>query len=79
MRFLDSSRLAADHVCPRSRYWGYQACEGGIVPMTQNPDLVFGLIMAQAIEQLRKGLPPWPLLDALDPQSWTLAQGLLAA
>ena len=47
--------------------------------MTQNPDLVFGLIMAQAIEQLRKGLPPWPLLDALDPQSWTLAQGLLAA
>ena len=55
MRYVDSSRVAADWICPKSRYWGYEHEGIGITGIETNPDLAFGLRVAECVDGLRAG------------------------
>jgi hypothetical protein len=76
MRYVDSSRVALDDTCPKARYWGYEYQGRGLEGVEPNPDLAFGLGVANGIEQLRTtGVPPSGITD----DAGILQQGLLQA
>ena len=76
MRYVDSSRVAAEWVCPKSRYWGYEYAEKGLTPVESNPDLSFGLAIAEQVQRLRTNQP---LVNPPGTQEGVLEMGLLLA
>lgn len=54
MRYIDSSRIAADWICPKSRWWGYEFEGRGLSAVEPNPDLQFGLAVAEQVDRLRR-------------------------
>ena len=76
MRYLDASRIAADWICPRSRYWGYEFEGGGITPIEPNADLQFGQRIAAQVQRIRD---KQPLVAAEATNEGVLEMGLLLA
>lgn len=50
MILTDRSRIEADWMCPRKRYWLTEYDGGGIVPATDAPPLAFGKVVHTGIE-----------------------------
>lgn len=78
MRYVDSSRVAADWVCPKARYWGYHHGGIGLATVEPNSDLQFGLAIAEGVEILRSAPKDWGV-KLEDSDAAVLAAGLLVA